>query len=268
MPPKKDADAIITDGVGSDPVALERNAGPAGRALITALDRAVGVQAGTIERYVSFLRSRNPDASPAQIQRLVDKHFRNLSTSTGAGVGATAAIPGIGFFTGAAAVGVESLVFIDTAAVYTVTSAHIRGVDIRDPERRRALILIVLLGSKGSAITDVMVGDLAKENKNLPSISAVSRFSTSRLTELNSRLLRMAVKKTTRKLGASWFGKIMPFGIGAVIGSVANRKLAKRMIANAHETLGAPPAEFDTPAPAKGAIPEPKNPFRRRNRKK
>lgn len=258
----RNTDAIITDGVGSDPAALERNAGPAGRALISALDRAVGVQAGTIERYVAFLRSHNRDASPVEIQRLVDKHFRNLSTGTGAGVGAAAAIPGIGFFTGAAAVGAESLVFLDAAAVYTVTSAHIRGVDIRDPERRRALILIVLLGSKGSAVTDVVVGDLAKENNSLPSITAVSRFSTSRLTELNSRLLRIAVRRVGRKLGASWLGKILPFGIGAVIGSVANRKLAGRMVGNAYETLGTPPAHFDTPPPAR-EIKEPHRLFRR-----
>lgn len=263
----QNTDATITDGVGSDPAALERNAGPAGRALISALDRAVGVQAGTIERYVAFLRSRNRDASPADIQRLVDKHFKNLSTGTGAGVGAAAAIPGIGFFTGAAAVGAESLVFMDAAAVYTVTSAHLRGVDIRDPERRRALILIVLLGSKGSAITDVVVGDLAKENNNLPSISAVSRFSASRLTEVNSRLLRIAVRRFSRKLGASWFGKIMPFGIGAVIGSVANRKLANRLVRNAYETLGAPPAHFDTPPPDQ-EIKEPKRLFRRGKSKK
>lgn len=260
-------DGIITDGIGSDPAALERNAGPTGRALIKALDRAVGVQAGTIERYVSFLRSRSPEAGPAEIQRQLDKHFLRLATGTGAGVGAAAAVPGIGFITGAAAVGAESLVFLDAAAIYTVASAHVRGVDIQDPERRRALILIVLLGSKGSAVSDVLVGDLGSEQSgNLPSITAVSRFSASRLTEVNSRLLRIALKRVGKKLGASWFGKILPFGVGAVLGTIANRKLANRLIRNAGESLGTPPAAFDTPAPAKGSIKEPKNPFRRKRK--
>lgn len=258
-------DRVITDGVGSDPEALERNAGPAGRTLLRVLNRAVGVQGRTIERYVDYLRARHPEAPPAEIQRLLDRHLNYLTTGSGAGVGATAAIPGIGFFTGSAAVGAESLVFLDAAAVYTVASAYLRGVDIRDPERRRALILIVLLGSKGSAVTDVVVGDLESGGGNLPSVSAISRFSASRLTEVNSRLMRMAIKRLGKKLGTSWLGKIMPFGIGAVLGSMANRRLTKRLIANVGESLGTPPAEFDTPTPED--VPQPRNPFRRKRGK-
>lgn len=244
----KKRNQTITDGIGSDPEALARKTSPAGRALIKSLDRAVKMQASTIERYIDFLRSRNPEASPAEIQRLLDKHFRNLATGTGAGVGATAAVPGIGFFLGAAAISAESLVFLDAAAFYTVASAHLRGVDIRDPERRRALILVILLGSKGSAIADTLVGDL-EGTKKLPSAAALSRFSAGRLTEVNSRLMRVALKQLTKKMGASWLGKMVPFGIGAVLGTIANRKLAGRVIANAQTSLGAPPANFTSPAP-------------------
>ena len=55
-------DRVITDGVGSDPEALERNAGPAGRTLLRVLNRAVGVQGRTIERYVDYLRARHTEA--------------------------------------------------------------------------------------------------------------------------------------------------------------------------------------------------------------
>ncbi|MGP6173520.1 hypothetical protein [Corynebacterium sp. A21] len=258
---------IITDGISSDPQALERSAGAGGRALIKVMDRAVSMQTSVIERYVNYLRSQKPEATPAQIQQLMDKHFRNLATGSGAGVGATAMVPGIGFLTGAVAISAESVVFLDAAAFYTVSSAYLRGVDITEPERRRALILVVLLGSKGNALTDIFAGDMKEGSVGLPSVSTISRFSVARLGEVNNRLMRIALRQVTKKMGASWLGKIMPFGIGAVIGSIANRKLAGKVINNAAESLGAPPAQFSAPAPAKNSIKAPKIAFLRRFRK-
>lgn len=236
----------ITDGIGSDPKAVEANAGRAGRTLMKALDRAVSIQSSSIERYVDRLRKKNPGASPREIQDMLDKRFLTVAGGSGAGAGAAAAVPGIGFFTGAAAIGAESLVFLDIVAVYTVASAYLRGVDVRDPERRRALILLVLLGAKGSAIVDTVVGDLGK-SKGLPSVTTMSRFSAPTLGTLNNRLLRTALKQVTKRFRWAWLGKIMPLGIGAVAGTVANRRLAKRAMTNARESLGAPPATFPTP---------------------
>lgn len=236
----------LTDGLGSDPEAIIENAGPAGRMLINALDKAVSIQASSIAKYVAYLRKKKPDASPQELQLLIDKHFIVLATGSGAGAGAAAAIPGIGFFTGAAAIGAESLVFLDAAAWYTLASAQVRGVDISDKQRRKALILLVLLGSKGSAIVDAFAGDIGS-SQGLPgvsTVSALSRFSAPRVMEMNNRLLRMALKQVTKKFRRAWVGKIMPLGVGAVLGTIANRKLAKNMISNSHESLGPLPHSF------------------------
>lgn len=236
----------IVDGLGSDPRALEADASPAGRALIRALDKAVSVQSSAIENYVDRLRRKNPGASPAEIQELVDKHFLRIATGTGAGAGAAAAIPGVGFFMGAAAIGAESLVFLDAAAWYTLASAQLRGVDITDENRRRTLILVALLGAKGSAIVDTFVGDVGA-TKGVPTMTTVARFTAPKLTEMNNRLIRTALKYMTRKFRRAWFGKILPLGIGAVAGTVANRKLARSVIANVRESLGVVPARFTDP---------------------
>lgn len=241
--PRNTPQPPITDGLGSDPKAVEAKAGRAGRILMKALDRAVSVQSSSIEKYVDRLRRKNPEASPQEIQRILDRHFLTVAGGSGAGAGAAAAVPGIGFFTGAAAIAGESVLFLDEVAVYTIASAYLRGVDIRDPERRRALILLVLLGAKGSAIVDTVVGDLGK-TKGLPTVATMSRFSAPTLGTLNNRLLRTALRQVTRKSRWAWLGKIMPLGIGAVAGTVANRRLAKRAIANARESLGTPPAHF------------------------
>lgn len=236
----------ITDGIGSDPSALEANAGAAGKALIRALDKAVSLQSSAIEGYVDRLRRKNPDASPSEIQEMIDKHFLRIASGTGAGAGAAAAIPGIGFFTGAAAIAGESVVFLDAAAWYTMASAHLRGIDISEKERRKTLILVAVLGAKGTAVVDTFVGDIGK-TKGAPSISTVARFSAPKLAEVNNRLIRTAVKQLTKRFRKAWLGKIMPLGIGAVVGTIANRKLSKAVIANVRESLGMLPAQFPAP---------------------
>lgn len=214
--------------------------------LISALDKAVSIQSSAITGYVDFLRKRNPEASPSEIQDLVDKHFLRIATGSGAGAGAAAAIPGIGFFMGAAAIGAESIVFLDAAAWYTMASAHLRGIDISEKERRKTLILVAVLGAKGTAVVDTFVGDIGK-TKGAPSISTVARFSAPKLAEVNNRLIRTAVKQLTKRFRKAWLGKIMPLGIGAVVGTIANRKLSKAVIANVRESLGMLPAQFPAP---------------------
>lgn len=214
-------------------------AGVTGRALMKALDRAVAIQSSSIEGYVARLRRKKPEASPAELQQLMDRHFLYAVSGSGAGAGAAAAVPGIGFFTGAAAISAESLVFLDAVAVYTVASAHLRGVDIRDPERRRTLILLVLAGAKGTALVDALV-----DGKGLPTTATMTRLSGPALGGVNSRLLRLALKQMGRKVRWAWLGKIMPLGIGAVAGTVLNRRLAKRAIDNARQSLGPPPARL------------------------
>ncbi|GAB3595699.1 hypothetical protein CFAEC_05425 [Corynebacterium faecale] len=232
----------FTDAVNSDPKAIEDGASMGGKLLIPALDKAVHMQTSAIAGYVAWLKKKNPDHTPVQIQKLMDAHLKRIAAGSGASVGLAAAFPGIGFMTGALAVGAESLVFLDAVAFYTMASAHLRGVDISHPERRRALILVVLLGAQGTALVDAAVGDISKTRKT-PAAS-ISRFSISGLADVNSRLLRMAIKRLGKRFRGVWLGKILPLGVGAVIGTLANRKLAAKAIGNAQTSLGPVPANW------------------------
>ena len=234
----------IEQALKEDPAQLEKDAGPLGRAFIGAVDKAVQLQTSTIRGYVNWLRRQNPDASPAQIQALMDKHLKNTVTGTGAGVGATAAVPGIGLVTGAAAVAGESVLFLDLAAFYAVASAYLRGEDISDPERRRALVLSLLMGTKGLAIVDAMLGDDAGK---LPGKSTIAKFSGPTLANTNNVLQRIAMRSLKKSFRRAWIGKLMPLGIGAIAGTTANRKLADSVIENVQAGLGAMPAGFAQP---------------------
>ena len=238
----------IEQALREDPSQLEKDAGPLGRAFIGAVDKAVQLQTSTIRTYVNWLRRENPDATPAQIQQIMDKHLKNTVTGTGAGVGATAAVPGIGLITGAAAVAGESVLFLDLAAFYAVASAYLRGEDVSDPERRRALVLSLLMGSKGLAIVDAMLGDDAGK---IPGKSTLAKFSGPALANTNNVLQRVAMRSMKKSMRRAWLGKLMPLGIGAVAGTTANRKLADGVIDNVQSGLGAVPAGFATPLPEK-----------------
>ena len=238
----------IEQALREDPSQLEKDAGPLGRAFIGAVDKAVQLQTSTIRTYVDWLRRENPDATPAQIQQIMDKHLKNTVTGTGAGVGATAAVPGIGLITGAAAVAGESVLFLDLAAFYAVASAYLRGEDVSDPERRRALVLSLLMGSKGLAIVDAMLGDDAGK---IPGKSTLAKFSGPALANTNNVLQRVAMRSMKKSMRRAWLGKLMPLGIGAVAGTTANRKLADGVIDNVQSGLGAVPAGFATPLPEK-----------------
>lgn len=243
---------VITDVLGSDAAHLDDKAGLTGRVLIDGLDHAIRIQTSAVENYVNRLRRNNPQASPADLQREMDKHFKRLATGSGGAAGLAAAVPGVGFVTGAAAVGAESLVFLDAAALYTTASAYLRGVDIRDPERRRALILVVVLGAPGTALVDMFLGDAQKQDgtdKNVA--STLNKMSMPTLNTINSQLMKMARARLTKKLRNMWIGKLLPLGVGLVIGTVANRKLADQVIENTRKSMGPIPTQYAYPLPDK-----------------
>lgn len=227
-----DSGAQVLDVYDIDPDNTDRFT----KILLGSLERGVSVQSGVIRKYVDQLREKNKDRSPEELQKLIDGHFLKLTTGSGAGAGAASSIPGIGLITGVAAIGAESLVFLEAAAWYILASAYLRGVDIDDKEERRALVLLVLTGSKGTALVDTLVGDFGT-GKGLTSAATLSRFSGPQLTGLNKRLSTMFTKQATKRLKWGWVSKLMPLGIGAVLGSMANRKLAKKVIELAHSEL-------------------------------
>ncbi len=64
------------------------------------------------------------------------------------------------------------------------------------------------------------------------------------LAQLNSRLLKRAVRRYTLRRSALLFGKVLPVGIGAIIGAVGNRLAGKKIVRNARNAFGTPPARW------------------------
>jgi hypothetical protein len=64
------------------------------------------------------------------------------------------------------------------------------------------------------------------------------------LAQLNSRLLKRAVRRYTLRRSALLFGKMLPIGIGAIIGAIGNRLVGKKIVRNTRKAFGTPPVRW------------------------
>ncbi len=225
--------------------AVDEFSGPLAGLVSTGLGRAVRAQSGAARTYVRALREEHPEETPAQIRRRLDSRFLALVTATGTAVGATSTVPGVGTALALGALGVESLVFLEAAAFYTLAVAEVHGVDVSDAEQEKTLVMSLMLGASGTAILSTAVGgrvgsasgvSLAGRAMGLPSVTGLNRSLMSRFFK------RYAAKRATLALG-----KLAPAGIGAAIGGWGNRKLGRVVVDTASSTFGPPPTTWLTP---------------------
>ena len=225
----------VADTADEDPSA-------AARVLSRIIEGSSRVQAPAVRAYVHRLRSHKPDATPAEIITKLEKHYLAAVLASGAAVGSAAAFPGIGTLTALSAVAGETVVFLEATSLFVLATAEVHGIPADHRERRRALVLAVLVGDDGKRAVADLLGTgrtsgawLSEGTATLP-LPAVS--------QLNSRLLKFFVKKYTLKRGAMAVGKLLPVGIGAVIGGVGNRLMGRKIVGNARKAFGAPPPRW------------------------
>src|SRR6201991_3913218 len=226
------------------PATTDDNPSAAAKVLSQLIERGTRVQGPAIKAYVDRLRQHSPNAMPADVVKKLEKHYLAAVMASGAAVGSAAAIPGIGTLAALSAVAGETVVFLEATAVFVLAVAEVHGIPAEHRERRRALVLAALVGDDGKGAVADLIGSgrtggawLADGAASLP-LPAVS--------QLNGRLLKFFVKKYALKRGAIAFGKMLPVGVGAVIGGVGNRAMAKKIVGNAHGAFGPPPPRWPT----------------------
>lgn len=223
------------NGLSDDP-------GTAAKVLSHIIESSTRVQAPAVRAYVERLRSQQPDATPAQIVSRLEKHYLAAVMASGAAVGSAAAFPGIGTLAALSAVAGETVVFLEATSVFVLAVAEVHGIPADHRERRRALVLSVLVGEDSKRALADLLGT-GRTSGAWPSDGAAT-LPLPAVSQLNSRLVRYFVKRYTLKRGAMAFGKLLPVGIGALIGGVGNRMMGKKIVANAAKAFGAPPPRW------------------------
>lgn len=216
-----------------------------------ALDKAVTLPAERVREKVMKLRLDHPNESPADIIRRLEKDLTCKSKLTGSGVGVAAAVPAVGTATAVGLTGAQMAGFVAAAASFVLGVAEVHGIPIDDVDRRRTLLLTALLGQDGASAVQSSLG--------LSSIhwarQAFTRLPTSTVKAVNKKLRKRAAKQAAKKGGTAMFGRLMPFGIGAAIGWVTGKSMAKTVIDGTRSAFGPAPEHFAEDAKLRAITP-------------
>jgi hypothetical protein len=222
--------------------AEQERTGPAGRhsgVIERFVDLAVR-RASRADEHVAELRRSHPGATPAELVTLLEKRYLRRAALLGGAVGATATVPGVGTVTALGLTTVQTVAFLSASANHVMGLASIHGVRVDDVERRRTLLLAALLGEEGAEAVSSQLGlgtlYWAK--------AAITKLPLGTVRAVNRAIRHRLVRWGAARGGALVLGRLAPFGIGAMIGYVGTRAMAKNVIEGTEALFGPAPAAF------------------------
>ncbi|MEV0034012.1 hypothetical protein [Nocardia sp. NPDC050793] len=206
--------------------------------VLSAIDKGARAQTPLVEWYGDWLRGTHPDETPEQALERLRRHYLLAVTASGATVGVCAAVPGIGVVTGLAAMGVETVFLVEASMLYALTAAAIHGVEPDEIARETALVSGIVFGPGGVQFIGKNTANAAKNwavelTNRIPGVSS-----------LNEGAVQRIVVQTIAKRSVLAFGRVIPAGIGAIVGATGNRVLAATVISNARNAFGPAPASW------------------------
>lgn len=219
--------------------------GERGQPVLDLLDKAIGLQAPLVRKNIARARHRNPEATPAEVIRRLERMYVSALAGTGAAVGGAAAAPAVGTGIALALSAGEAFSSLELSALFVLSVAEVHGVRIDEIERRRTLVMGILLGQSGSTT----IGKVAERTGQHWARQLVSKVPAATLKQINSVLGRNFITKYGTKQGVIVLGRVAPFGIGAVIGGGANATVAALAVRAARHAFGPAPQSWPETCP-------------------
>lgn len=209
------------------------------------VDKVLTVQQPVVERHVARTRRRRWEAAPDEVIEALERQYLATVPSTGAAVGGSAAAPGVGAGVAMALSVGEVATFLEASLLFTLSVAEIHGVEVQDVERRRTLLLAVLLGDNGVKIVE----KAAERTGKYWGRHVTEKIPIEIIRRANKVLGQHFITKYGTKHGIIVIGRLAPFGIGAAIGGGGNALLGTGVTRAARRAFGPPPDSFGTPTP-------------------
>ena len=213
--------------------------------VVRLLDRVLAIQRPVVLAHLRSILLRHPDATPAQIIRVLERRYLAAVTTGGAAVGATAVIPGVGTGVTLALSGVETVGFLEATTLFAQSVAEVHGIAVTDPDRARALVLTLMLGTEGVDLLRQLAQQAGGKGPGRDSYWGeiiTKTLPRAAVGPLVDRLKSTFVRQFATRGGASWLGKALPFGIGAAVGGAGNHILGRRVLVGSRRAFGLPPA--------------------------
>jgi len=217
----------------------EAPGGVRGRVLRAAVERALRAQHPLVVAHVAKIRRKDPGATPAEVIEALGRRYQLLAAGLGAAAGGIAIVPTIGTFASLATATTEAVAVLNAAVLYTLAVAEVHRLLVDDVERRRALVLGVVVGEGGAALMRKVTGG---DDRWARSVTEALPLQV--LGPVNNTLTRWFVKRYVTRQVALAIGRAIPFGIGVLIGGVGNVVAARAVIRAAERAFGAPPARW------------------------
>lgn len=214
--------------------------------VIAAIDRVIALQRPVVLLHIRRIRARRPNATPDEIVRSLERRYLTAVTSGGAAVGAVAIIPAIGTGTGLAISAAETVGFLEATALFAQSVTEVHGIALNDPDRARALVLALLIGGPSQEL-------IRQVSKQATGGSTRSAFWGEQITrslpiavvgEIANHIRRRYLPKLVVTGTGGIVGRVLPFGIGAVVGGVGNQLYGRTIVRAAREAFGPMPIGF------------------------
>ncbi|MGW7443754.1 hypothetical protein [Kitasatospora sp. NPDC054795] len=227
-----------------------------GRRVLDLLDKAIDLQTPLVRKNIARARQRNPEATPEQVIRNLERMYVSALAGTGAAVGGVAAAPGVGTGVALALSAGEVLSSFELSALFALSIAEVHGVPIDELERRRTIVMGIMLGGSGSGT----ITKVAERTGQHWGRQVVAKVPVQTLRQINKVLGRNFVTKFGTKQGIIVLGRVAPFGIGAVIGGGANAALAALAVKAGRRAFGPAPTSWPVAPGRTPAAPAPQHP--------
>jgi hypothetical protein len=212
-------------------------------AFVKTFDRVMSVQRPLVVANIRRLRRGHPNATPADLIRILERNYLVAVTTGGAAVGASAAVPAVGTVTSIALTATETAGFLEASALFAQSVAEIHGIAVIEPERARTLVMTLIMGAAGQDLVKQFAGGGGRNaywgeliTRNLPK---------GIVTQLTNSIKRKFFRRFVLRQGTSMVGRLIPFGIGAVVGGTGNHLLGRQVVKSARSAF--PPAPIVLP---------------------
>jgi hypothetical protein len=208
--------------------------------LAKGFEKSLSIQQPVAKANVERLRRVHPDKTPKELIKYLSRTYLAAVTATGAGAGAAAAVPGAGLAVGIPAALADVMAFTEASVLYVLSVAEVHNLHPEDIERRRLLVMTVMLGDSAAGAVKAGVGRIgphwAKQIINAIPMRAID--------SMNKVLGPRFITKYGTKQGVLVLGKQLPAGIGIVLGGGGNVLVGRGVIASSRRIFGEPPTTW------------------------
>lgn len=198
------------------------------------LDAVLDIPNEHIDNKLLKLVNTYPKADVAQLETILTKQYITRTAYASSAVGAGAAIPGAGTGVALGLTAGELATYALQTTTYILAVSRLHGFRPADREKRRTLILSSLLGEEGARIVSDQLGlrSLSWARSSLKNLSSPT------IGQVNKALMKYASKKLAHRSAGRIAGRLIPFGIGAGVGYLSGKAVAKRTVAGVQAALG------------------------------